>query len=885
MLQEIIIIFDEKNNSKKGTYFENLVNDIFAEQRYQIYGNVNVTGQEFDLICTHKDRNNEKILIECKAKESLPSSDLNLFNFKVLDNSFTHGIFIYNKNFEHQVKGTIDKWETEGKYKNLSFWNGAKVIELLVESRKIKKFEFDDSQFQLTKVILFFSYDGFYYIPLFSDTTQPKYFSIYNAKSMEVVNDSNTIDIIKKYVKDTQQIELYEFSKKENQQNIKNTETELETIAEVSESQSWYDYKPASLKYFVGRDEFTAKIMDLLKDISNKTTEHRIFYIDGKSGWGKSSLLVALKGKLSNKQNKNKYFPYIVDSRSANAQSFISLAFNNMLHKAYKNNFIPKELSSITIPSHFDIMGAKEITSLENYLITNNKLLILVFDQFEDIFRKESVLQSFFKLLTDIKAHQSNIILGFSWKSETIISADEKNISRLLSQSKEHAVSITVNEFTITESKKFIKQLEGSIKVKLDEEFKRRIIDNSQGFPWLVKKLCVHIYKQVQAGVTLDDLFSQDLNVESLFKKDLEECNDAEIKAIELIAKRAYEGNMFDRIEVDEIISQEVITALTNKNLIIKTGTKYNIYWDIFRDYLVTEKVPKVGETYLIRSTPNPVFEILSIFENKSEMTLDAISEYTSSQRNTVDNLLRTLRDFGLVKYANEKFSLKNTGMKTNENDFKKIINKKLQNHTFYLELMKITDKKITLEDLIEIIKLKNNSDRKYQEKTLTDYAQKFLLWLSYTELKIGNLEHGILQKARNENSFTPQEKPTKVIKFFNTLDEKTEYPKESSKLLYDLKSLGLITYKNNQIKFTDDGLRAKENKNIIFENALKTDKIKFSYNTYFSNPNLKKDKFKDQISDLLTNLSHKSYINATGNKLYDWAELIYKYKQSEIAQ
>jgi len=879
MLQEIVIIFDEKNNSKKGTYFENLVNDIFAQQRYEIDGNVNVTGQEFDLICTHKDRKNEKILIECKAKESLPTSDLNLFNFKVSDNNFTYGIFIYNKNFEHQAKGTIDKWEQEGKYKNLSFWNGAKIIELLIESKKIKKFEFDESQFQLTKVILFFSYDGFYYIPLFSDTTQPKYFSIYNAKSMEIVNDSNTIDIIKKYVKDTQQIEFFELSKKENQQNIKNTEIELETIAEVSESQSWHDYKPASLKYFVGRDEFTAKIMDLLKNISNKATEHRIFYIDGKSGWGKSSLLVALKGKLRNKQNKNKYFPYIVDSRSANAQSFISLAFNNMLNKAYRNNFIPKELSSITIPSHFDIMGAKEIASLEDYLMENNKLLVLVFDQFEDIFRKESVLQSFFKLLTDIKDHQSNIILGFSWKSETIISADEKNISRLLSQSKEHSVSITMNEFTITESKKFIKQLENSIETKLDEEFKRRIIDNSQGFPWLVKKLCVHIYKQVQAGVTLDDLFSQDLNVESLFKKDLEECNEAEIKAINIIAKRAYAGNMFDRIEVNEIISEEIITDLTNKNLIIKTGTKYNIYWDIFRDYLVTDKVPKVGETYLIRSTPNPVLEILSIFENKFEMTLNEISEYTSSQSSTVDNLLRTLRDFGLVKYANEKFSLKNTGMKINENGFKEIIHRKLQNHTFYLELMKITDKKITLEDLIEIIKLKNNSDSKYQEKTLIDYAQKFLLWLSYADLKIGNIEHGVLQKARNENSFTPQEKPTKVIKFFKDIVDGKEY--SQTKIIGDLKRLGLIFEKDKKVYLTEDGRNARNDISILYSNALKTEKINSAYNAYREEPNIKQINFKEKIKDLLTNSSHAVYISSTSRKLYEWAELIYKNRKT----
>ncbi|WP_164469454.1 hypothetical protein [Aliarcobacter cryaerophilus] len=60
MVEEISIIFDDKNNSKKGSYFENIVNNIFSQQRYDIDGNINITGQEFDLVCTHKDRNNEK---------------------------------------------------------------------------------------------------------------------------------------------------------------------------------------------------------------------------------------------------------------------------------------------------------------------------------------------------------------------------------------------------------------------------------------------------------------------------------------------------------------------------------------------------------------------------------------------------------------------------------------------------------------------------------------------------------------------------------------------------------------------------------------------------------------------------------------------------------
>ena len=879
MIEEIAIIFDEKNTSKKGNYFENLVNNIFSQQRYEIDGNINVTGQEFDLICTHKDRNNEKILIECKAKQSLATSDLNLFNFKVSDNNFTHGIFIYNRNFEHQAGGTlVDKWKQDERYKNLSFWNGKKVIELLVESKQIKKFEFDNETFQLTKVILFFSYDGFYYIPLFSSTTQPMYFSIYNAKTLGIVHESDTIDIIKRYVKDTEQLDFYKINTTDNDdKKILTVNAEMETIAEVIGSQSWHDYKPASLKYFIGRDEFTKKIMDLFKSIATKTTKHRVFYIAGKSGWGKSSLLVALKEKLSNKFHRNKYFAYVVDSRSANSQSFISLAFSSMLKKANEGKFIPDELSSISIPSYFDILGSKEIDVLKKYLNDNNKLLILVFDQFEDIFRKERILKSFFKLLTDVNSHQSNIVLGFSWKSENRASLDEKEIRELLSQSMEHSVSITMSEFTISDSKKIIKQLENDIKKTLDGEFKRKILDNSQNFPWLVKKLCVHIYKQIQKGNTLEILFSQDLNIESLFKQDEEECNAVEINSLRIIARRAYDNNMFDITEINEQISEDAITSLINKNLIIKTGSKYNIYWDIYRDYLVTEKVPMVGETYLIRSSPNSVFEILAFFENKNDMTLEEVSNFTSNPQNTVDNLLRTLKDIGLVKYKNEKFSLKHNTFKINEKAFKNFLNTKLQKHTFYLELIKIKDKKIGLEDIVNIIKSKVNTGRSYSDKTLLDYAQQFFNWLNYSELIIGNLEAKLSQQTKNENTFTPQENPSKVLEFFNNLIDKDEYTKEHSKILYDLKSLGLINYKNYKVSLTKDGKNAKKDKKIIFNNALKSQKINFSYEIYCTNINMKPKEFQNSIGELLNSFKHKNYASSTSRILLAWSKLIYE--------
>lgn len=547
MTKEIIIKVDEANTSKKGQFFENLTNFIFKSQRYKVQGNVNYTGMEFDLLCQHMDRTNETVLVECKAKDKLSADEMTKFAFNVTHKKLAYGYFLYTKEFAHQVQGIINEFkdDKDKRYDNLYFWNAEKIIELLEASNEIKNFNYKFENFHFTKLVLLYSYFGIYYISLYSDTTQPKYFSIFNAKTMEEVSDNKTLENIKKEVKDIEQLTFKMANKKSEEPANLDTKEEIETVVEIQESEVWDDYKPASSKFFVGRDEYKKKIFTFLEDVKNKKTKQRVFYLDGKSGWGKSSLLTDLRGRFRNKHYKNMYYSYVVDSRSANSQNFIALSFSNMLSRAAENKFIDQKFASIVIPSYFDILKATEITSLIEYLEKENKVLLLIFDQFEDTFRKKNIFKSFYKLLVDINDLSSNIVLGFSWKSETFLPADEKEISSLLSQSKDLSQSITLPEFNVSESKKIIKQLENLIEKKLDDNFVRKVIDNSQGFPWLVKKLCIHIYKQLKNGVVLDSMYQQDFNVEQLFQDDLEGLSTNEVKALKYIAKRSYENNTF----------------------------------------------------------------------------------------------------------------------------------------------------------------------------------------------------------------------------------------------------------------------------------------------------------------------------------------------------
>ena len=262
------------------------------------------------------------------------------------------------------------------------------------------------------------------------------------------------------------------------------------------------------------------------------------------------------------------------------------------------NLFYPK----LNITSSFDILGSESVHQLLKELEHQNKTLILIFDQFEDVFRKPGLFKAFHKFLLDVNEVKSNLILGFSWKSEINIPIDHEAY-HLWQQAKNFAHCISMREFNPSEINGVIKQLEKSIgKPPIDLNLKRRLIESSQGFPWLIKKLCIHTYTQIQAGKTIENLVEQDLNCEVLFKDDVEGLSPGEIKALNYIARRSFDGNFFDATEVDEKIDEPITTVLINNRLVVKSGTKYNVYWDIFRDYLVTGEVPPIGESYILRN-------------------------------------------------------------------------------------------------------------------------------------------------------------------------------------------------------------------------------------------------------------------------------------------
>lgn len=887
-----IIPNPEVEESKKGDFFEDLMRHIFETQRYSITQRVNFTGMEIDLIGKHKDRN-ECTYIECKAKESLSTDEIRTFSFNVDFKKAEFGYFLSCVEFEHQVAGIINEMSKREEYKNLYFWGPDKILELLESANLIKALETQEvtkKKLMITKCILAYTFFGNFYVLILAKDIVPAYFCIYNASNNNIVDDEKVIANLKEKILDIGDLELISLAQEEKSIT---QPFSSETIAEVQESENWYDYLPASAKYFVGMEDLKKDIFGFIEQIRKKKTERRIFYIVGKSGWGKSSLLTYIRGKCKNKFYRKHYFVLVVDARTASSNNFVALAFNKLIEKAKEANFLPKNCinKKLNITSSFDILDSKAIKKLLNNLKKHHKLLIIIFDQFEDVFRNNIVFRAFHKFLLDVAGMQLNLVVGFSWKSEINIPIDHEGY-HLWQQAKNLAFCITMREFNPKETNGIIKQLEKSLGNPIQLELKRRLVEGSQGFPWLTKKLCIHIYKQIRGGKTIEDLIDEELNCEALFKNDLEELSTDESKALNYIAGRSNEGNFFDVTEVDDKIPEAIIAALINKRLVIKSGTKYNVYWDIFRDYLVTGNVPPIGESYILHSYVGVCLDLYLLFKNKEKMTLQDIKTIHPGNptEGTIDNKLRVLRSIGLIKKAEEYFQLSRSGIPISEDGFRQYITEKFKKYTPYLKIIKIPDKNINIENVIIILKdiFRGIS---FAESTWRTYAKYLISWFKFSDLDIKSRLIDIPREPDNIHTFTPQEYPDKDIKIFRKLKDgkKVRNYNKLYSTLYDLRSIGLITYSHKIVNLTTSGAmiqkrkRLKEIKRLIALEAFKTDKIKQANILFCNNPKFTKREFIRAVSSLITSIKSEQYKEQTSFRLYEWARLIYKYKNFNI--
>jgi len=869
------------SNKEKGDFFESLLRSIMETQRYRVVEQINFTGTEIDLLCEHLDRAGDTALVECKARMNINASDIKNFAFDVLvSGRAKFGYFVHTSELQHQAAGMVNELKSKNSDK-LIFWGPDKIINLLQHNHLINSHPdlSVSATLTITKRILLYTHIGRFWLTLLSNKIVPTHYHVQNASETNSLISAETIKWISE-LDELQGLSRYEVTKP--LVPIKPTVI-FDTVAEVQEAERWDDYRPVGAKFFIGRSDIRHHLYQFILAPINSSSSRRVFFVEGKSGWGKSSLIAELRARSHNKRNKNIFNVLAVDSRSANTSEFASLAVAKLVAISAKSGFIPKEFSEINIISNLDILASETMQQLLFWLKENKKVLILIFDQFEDVFRKGDLFRTFHKLMLDANEQQGHLVVGFSWKSEINIPIDNPAYS-LWQQARDIAEPFRLEEFLGCEVDRVLRQLEVLSGHQLPADLKRRLKESSQGYPWLTKKLSIHCYHQMKKGMTPEDLVDQNLNVDVLLNDDMENLAPNETRALKLIAKRGYEGDPFDVAEIDDKIQESEIHSLLHKRLIVRSGGKYNVYWDIFRDFLVEERVPSLGESFLLRQYPEPCIRTLQFLLSNAPCSIEdiiaGVSKTASLKEGTALNQVRELRHLGVVVKVHDHFRLR-PNIQSMSN-FREYIYTRLKAHVVVRSLGRLPTDSISHEDVVAALR-ENFRGYGFAKKTWSTYASYMIAWLRYAGIDFGKRLGETAVRSLGPETFIPQWRPDKDLELLLSLKDKGHSIKRSKNVdkgLYDLKAFGLLTYAGQLISLSKRGLMMlklddSSVRREVARLALSMPKIRIAYDAFLSNIKGEGSKFELSLASVLESIPSASYKKVASSVLKSWARFI----------
>lgn len=102
--------------------------------------------------------------------------------------------------------------------------------------------------------------------------------------------------------------------------------------------------------------------------------------------------------------------------------------------------------------------------------------------------------------------------------------------------------------------------------------------------------------------------------------------------------------------KIAQTFGDDIVQSLLEKRLVIRSGARLSLYWDIFRDYILTGKVPYIPTTYVPQANIGTYLSALRALMNDGIRTYDALAAKLVVSAGTADNIVRDLVMIGHAK-------------------------------------------------------------------------------------------------------------------------------------------------------------------------------------------------------------------------------------------
>ena len=695
---------DRAKSQARGQLFERLMGTVLSANGYQVYevSNVNYAGMEIDIAGTAKFAGNS-LYAECKCHDTeVDSAHIQRFFGKYmtrwLNEPNCQGLFVALPGLNSHAKGFYrDNCEP---HERISF----KVLEEeqvldamhgagIIVSSDVMAATVDSAAGKVGDYTVLYTDIGCFAIQyvISPGATLADTLMILDS-SGTVVQRNDAVESLMALYPDLKEFKILsqdyrDLDPKELTGNY------LEQIVGVRGSSTCFEYQfPASPEHFVGRTVGLDQMQSFVDQVISKQTSARGLVFEGYSGWGKSSLVLASVNALRDLG----HLAIAIDSRTASSSQFAFRAIHHALHSSYGD----------TLPGGINLQHGP-LTGLDGAIDTllqvgrvleqENRVLAIFFDQFENVFALPDAAARVRDVFVKVLDAQTNVVIGFSWKTDLIGSTNDfpYKVRDAISNGSQ---SIRLELFSKLESDALLERLGDELRTPVREDLKFFLSEFSQGYPWLLKKLCAHVKAQREAGVSQQNIADSLLNVEQLFLDDLKGLSSEQEHTLKRIARLA----PVSVSEIGEEFNPEIIQSLIDSRLVVRVGPMYDIYWDIFRDYLNGGALP-VHENYILHSQGASLYKHCGVlYDNGGSLDVEAFRDLAGLRSRAYYNVIREMRLLGLATVDDNQVMLQ-ISMPTDDKELAEVFREHLRDKLRRNRLVSSTLSKLENEGTLTV--------------------------------------------------------------------------------------------------------------------------------------------------------------------------------------
>jgi hypothetical protein len=732
----LIHVPDNWTNDEKGTFFENFVGELLRPMRFSVLKRIRFTGMEIDLLAKAMDEP-RTVFVECKAqRDALPADVIQKLFGKVELRHADAGWLFSTSDLGKEARGEWEEIQADTDLaRRFTWYSPAKTVEVLITQGGVidpVRLTAPLTGLAIGDATLVCAPDGKRWLIEILEEGLPAYFVVFDAVSGAMLPEADGMNVAK--VSD--RFGSLKYKTIGSEPSKSQVVPVRAPVARVVSGDAWDDLRPSRPMDFVGRDDAIQGIIQFVYSVREGKTSTRTFAIQGPSGWGKSSLVLKL-GDLATKGRRIQHCSLTaVDSRSATNSAFVSGAIRSAFIDAVRADLLPKKLQ-FDIKSLIHPLDSPDVVVASQALAESESVIVLVFDQFEELFAKEPLFETFTairELSLDLDSKQIPLVLGFAWKTD--ISLPQQHPAyHLWHELADRRRDFQIRQFGTGDIVKVVSKAEADISTKLTPALRGRLVEQCQGYPWLLKKLLVQVAKRLRGDESQFALLERELDVEVLFKEDLAGLSKQQLQCLKYVATKAPVAIT----EVEEHFSTDTTNFLVSKRLLVKSGLNYVVYWDIFRDYLTEGRVPQIPWARTFQRDPRAAIAAVQAIKRKLHTSAADLATAMGGQERATLNLLSDLVALQLVdRVAEDSYVLPTHIKSISPQDLAEHIFGQFSRHVMCRELASYDrDTPIPSEELEAIVRRMKPPGSKLSATVVRQYALNLKRWLLFA----GHLE------------------------------------------------------------------------------------------------------------------------------------------------